>query len=127
MRSVFIACADFYPDITKSLLDSCTEVLDQKSIKWNVGYVSGCLELPYLLASKKGYSGYIALGCVIKGETFHYRIVAREASRGIMTLSIQEKMPIINGILCVENMEQARERIRKGSFCASALIRLLTG
>lgn len=126
MTSVLIACADFHPDISKALVNSCTEVFDAGNVNYKVEYVSGCLELPALIANSDGYDGYVALGCVIRGETDHYYVVSREASRGLMNLSTQRNLLIVNGILFVENRDQAMKRVSRGSFCATALMRLLS-
>ena len=80
--------------------------------------VPGALEIPAAIAMAmkggKPYDGYVALGCVIRGETTHYDIVANESARGLMDLSVAFAVPIGNGILTVENEEQAgRARVRR--------------
>jgi 6,7-dimethyl-8-ribityllumazine synthase len=74
--------------------------------------VPGALEIPgaIAMAAARGYDGYVALGCVIRGETTHYEIVSNESARGLMDLTVRERLAIGNGILTVENEDQAWAR-----------------
>jgi 6,7-dimethyl-8-ribityllumazine synthase len=132
--------ARFYDDIASALLDGATAALRAASATWDVVSVPGSLEIAPAIAiavdaakaRKKPYDGVVALGCVIRGETSHYEIVAGESARALMELSIALRLPIGNGILTVDTDAQAWTRARpqeenKGggaSDAALALVRL---
>jgi 6,7-dimethyl-8-ribityllumazine synthase len=102
--------ARFYDGIGEMLLSGATRTLERAGATWDVVGVPGALEIPAAIriATRGGrYAGAIALGCVIRGETYHFEIVANESSRALMDLSVAEMMPIGNGILTVETEEQA--------------------
>jgi 6,7-dimethyl-8-ribityllumazine synthase len=113
--------ARFYDAIGALLLDGATEALTQAQAKWTVARAPGALETPAAIAilldaaEKAGapYAGAIALGCVIRGETYHFEIVAGESSRALMDLSVARRLPLGNGILTVENETQALDRAHK--------------
>lgn len=105
--------ARYYDNIGDMLLTGTQRTLERAGAAWDVIGVPGALEIPaaIAIATRTGrYVGAIALGCVIRGETYHFDIVAGESSRGLMDLSVSALMPIGNGILTVENEEQAIER-----------------
>ncbi|MCK5930818.1 6,7-dimethyl-8-ribityllumazine synthase [Fulvimarina manganoxydans] len=112
---VLIVEARFYDDIADQLLAGAKAELDAADVTYDIVTVPGALEAPaaigYALtgADEGGteYDGYVVLGCVIRGETYHFEIVAGESARGLMALSIDESLAIGNGILTVENEEQA--------------------
>ena len=108
--------ARFYAGIADELLRGATEALKAAGATWDVVTVPGALEIPgaiaFTLEGDEEYDGFIALGCVIRGETTHYEIVSGESARGIMDLAIQERLAIGNGILTVENEPQAWARAR---------------
>ena len=114
--------ARYYDEIGEMLLQGATAALAKVHARWDVIRVPGALEIPAAIAlaldgkSVKGlpYSGAIALGCVIRGETYHFEIVAGESSRALMDLSVTRKMALGNGILTVENEEQALVRADPG-------------
>ncbi len=114
---ILIVESRYYNHIATSLLDGATAALDIAGAQFERITVSGALEIPpaILFASQgdKGFDGYIALGCVIRGETFHFDIVAGESARGLMDLGLQHGLCIGNGILTVENEEQAEVRARR--------------
>ena len=102
-------------------------------LQYDIVNVMGALEIPavisYAIQSKK-YIGFIALGCVIRGETSHYDIVANESAQGLMTLSLKKHAAIGNAILTVENKEQAIVRAdpsqkNKGGFAVEACISMI--
>ena len=125
--------ARFYDDISDSLLDGAKQALDKAGAVYDVVTVPGALEIPAALAiafdaakaKKKPYEGAVALGCVIRGETGHYDIVAFEPARALMDMSVAMRLPIGNGILTVETDQQAWARARpteqnKGGGAAEA-------
>ena len=105
--------ARYYDAIGGMLLDGATRTLAAAGATWDVIQVPGALEIPAAIriATRGGrYAGAVALGCVIRGETYHFEIVAGESSRAIMDLTVAHELPVGNGILTVENEEQAIAR-----------------
>ena len=136
--SVLIVEARFYAHISDALLEGATAVLEKAGATFERISVPGALEIPpaIALAAKAGgavgtaYDGYVALGCVIRGETFHFEIVASESARALMDLGIAHGLCIGNGILTVENEAQALTRAKraegdKGSDAARACLALV--
>ena len=115
-RRFLIVEARFYTELADALAEGAIRVLNDAGIAFDRLSVPGALEIPgaIAMASQRSdgpqYSGYIALGCVIRGETYHFEIVCNESARGIMDLTTAELLPIGNGILTVENGDQAWER-----------------
>ena len=111
---ILIVEARFYDALSDALLDGAKAVLEEAGATHDVVTVPGALEIPQAIAfgidSPKGYDGFVALGMVIRGETYHFDIVSNESSRAIMDLTVSEGMPIGNGIMTVENEEQAWDR-----------------
>jgi 6,7-dimethyl-8-ribityllumazine synthase len=113
--------ARFYDAIGELLLEGATQALEQVGAAWTVFRAPGALEIPaasaILLdaAEKTGapFAGVIALGCVIRGETYHFEIVAGESARALMDLAVARQIPLGNGILTTENEQQALERADK--------------
>ena len=130
--------ARFYDDIQDALLEGAVAELKAAKVSHDVITVPGALEIPAAIAmaieaGEKGgkpYDAAIALGCVIKGETIHFEIVSMESSRGLMDLAVTKKFPLGNGILTVNNEEQAWARARaselnKGGDAARAALAML--
>jgi 6,7-dimethyl-8-ribityllumazine synthase len=121
---VLIVEARFYDDIQDALLEGAIAELDAAGVSHDVITVPGALEIPAAIAiafdaaeeSGKPYDAAIALGCVVRGETFHFEIVSMESSRGLMDLSINRRIPLGNGILTVNTDEQAWARARPGDL-----------
>ncbi len=121
---VLVVEARFYDDLADELLAGAKGVLEAEKAHFDVYTVPGALEIPSTIAivldaaEARGepYDAVVALGCVIRGETGHYDIVAGESSRGLMDLSIARRIPIGNGILTVENEAQAWARARVGEM-----------
>jgi 6,7-dimethyl-8-ribityllumazine synthase len=108
-----VVIANFYKAIAQLQITAATKTLDTHDVSYDVVSVLGALEIPAVIAfaeQTKKYHGYVALGCVIRGETTHYDTVCNESARGLMDLSIQRNLAIGNGILTVENEDQAIER-----------------
>lgn len=114
--------ARFYDAISDQLLEGARARLDQAGATFDVVTVPGALEAPAAIGfalsgadeGGRDYDGFLVLGCVIRGETFHFEIVAGESARALMDLSVQENIAIGNGILTVENEAQALHRADRG-------------
>ena len=123
---ILIVVADYYKDIAKGLLKSANEKLSKKFLV-KVTMVPGAFEIPIAIAKNiKKYDGFIALGCVIKGQTPHFDFISQAATNAIMNLGVEYKKPIGNGIITCLNMKQAIARKKKGAEAASAVISILS-
>ena len=116
-KNVLLVCSPYYQQITDNLIKGAIKILKSKSVNYKVLYVPGALEIAPAIRliyekSKNNpiIDGYIALGCVIRGETYHFEIVSNESARALCDLSIKFSIPIGNGILTVENEAQAIAR-----------------
>ena len=124
MKKILIVIADYYEDISSSLLKSAKSNLSNFSLK--IIKVPGVFEIPVTISKNiKKYDGFIALGCVIKGETPHFDFISSASTQAIMKLSVDNKKPIGNGILTCLNMKQAKARGKKGKEAAKAVISVL--
>jgi 6,7-dimethyl-8-ribityllumazine synthase len=131
---ILIVEGRFYSDLSDALLEGATSALDAFGAQYDVVSVPGALEIPAVvaMADKHGrYDGYIALGVVIRGETYHFEIVSNESARGLMELATSRGLAIGNGILTVETEEQAWARARssegdKGGGAARACLDVIT-
>ncbi|MGE3245608.1 MAG: 6,7-dimethyl-8-ribityllumazine synthase [Beijerinckiaceae bacterium] len=102
--------ARYYDAIGDLLLSGARAAIEAQGGVCEIVNVPGALEIPaavQMIAGSGRYAGAIALGCVIRGETYHFEIVANESSRGLMDIGVQSRFPVGNGILTVENEEQA--------------------
>ena len=125
MRKVLIVLADYYHDISSTLLKSAKKRLNNFSLK--VIKVPGVFEIPVTISKNiKKYDAFIALGCVIKGETPHFDFISNASTQAIMELSINSKKPIGNGIITCLNIQQAKARGKKGKEAANAIISVLS-
>jgi len=135
---LLIIDARFYEDIADELVKGATGALERAGATYDHVSVPGCFELPAavsmaLEAAEGGgtaYDGYVILGCVIRGETTHYDIVANESARALMDLAVAEGLAMGNGILTVENDDQAWARARvaegdKGGGAAAAALAMI--
>jgi len=136
---ILIVEARFHDALADALLDGATAALKDAGATWDVITVPGALEIPAVIsmaldaAEDEGteYDGFVALGTVIRGDTYHFEIVANESSRALMDLAVEESLAIGNGILTTENEEQAWVRARrsegdKGGFAARAALTMIT-
>ena len=135
--NILLVCSPYYKEITDNLILGATEVLISKSINYKILNVPGALEitpaikLTYEKSKDNPYfDGFIALGCVIRGETFHFEVVSNVSARSLCDLSIKYSLPIGNGILTVENKNQALVRsdphkLNKGAGAAFACLSLI--
>jgi len=126
-KKVLIVSANYYEDISKQLEMWATKHLDNERIKNKIIKVPGVFEIPVVISKNiKKYDGFIALGCVIKGETPHFDFISQASTNAIMDLSIINKKPIGNGIITCLNMKQAKARKRKGAEAAKAVISIIS-
>lgn len=139
MASVLIIEGRFYEDIVDELVKGATTKLEAAGVEYERVAVPGALEIPqvFSLALQSvpstmdwKHDGVIALGCVIRGETSHYEIVANESASALLALSVDFGIPLGNGILTVESREQAKVRAdaagkNKGGDAAEACLRLM--
>lgn len=137
--SVLIIEARYYEDISDELARGATEELRRRGLGFERIAVAGALEIPLalsiaistgLVGSKGRHQGCVALGCVIRGETSHYDIVANQSASGLMELGMMHSLPVGNGILTVDKRDQAWARAsvdegNKGGAAASACADLL--
>ena len=125
-KKFLIVIADYYMDIAKGLLGSAKEVLP-KSSSIKIINVPGVFEIPVTISKNiKKYDAFLALGCVIKGETPHFDFISHASTEAIMKLSVDNKKPIGNGIITSLNMRQAIARKKKGREAAQAAISVLS-
>jgi len=131
---ILIIEARYYEAISEDLLKGALAALQQAGAQVTKVNVPGALEIPHVIsyaeAANSGYDGYVALGCVIRGETTHYDYVCEESARALMDLAINQQLAIGNGIITVENEAQAIARSKvdqknKGGFAANAVIRMI--
>jgi 6,7-dimethyl-8-ribityllumazine synthase len=136
---VLIVEARYYADISDALLAGARNALTAEGVQCDVITVPGALEIPgaIAMASSAGhhagptFDAFVALGCVIRGETTHYEIVSNESARGLMDLTTVQRLAIGNGILTVENEAQAWARVdaskveHKGENAAKAAVAMV--
>ena len=125
-KKYLIIIANYYEDIAKGILDSALKLIP-KSNFIKIIKVPGVFELPVTISKNiKKYDAFLALGCVIKGETPHFDFISQAATNAIMDLSIKNQKPIGNGIITCLNMRQAKARKKKGAEAAQAVISVLS-
>ena len=125
-KHFLIVNANYYKEISTGLLKSAKDSLPLNS-KIEVINVPGVFEIPITISKNiRQFDGFIALGCVIKGQTPHFDFISRATTDAIMKISIESKKPIGNGILTCLNMKQAKARKKKGTEAAEAVISVLS-
>ena len=130
-KKILIIIANYYEDIAHNLVLGATECCAKNDINNDIITVTGSFEIPFIINNKKNlYDGFIALGCIIRGETYHFEIISNQVSRKIMDLSIEINKPIGFGVLTCDTIEQALKRAdplkdNKGAEAAEACINLL--
>jgi len=135
---ILIIEARFYEDLADELLRGAVNALERAGATYERISVPGALEIPAALSmaleaedeDRADFDGFVVLGCVIRGETTHYDTVANESARAVMDLAVDEALAVGNGILTVENDEQAWARARvddknKGGAAAEAALRMI--
>ena len=125
-KKILIVVADYYETIARSLLNSARNKIKNKcNIK--VINVPGAFEIPVTIAKNLNkFNGFIALGCVSKGETPHFDFISKATTDALMTLSITSKKPVGNGVITCLNKKQAFARGKKGSEAAEAVLSVLS-
>ena len=124
-KKYLIVIADYYKDISKGLLSSALSLISKSNIIKIIS-VPGVFEIPVTISKNiKKYDAFLALGCVIKGQTPHFDFISQASTNAIMDLSVNNKKPIGNGIITCLNMKQAKARKQKGAEAAKAVISIL--
>ena len=125
-KKILIVVADYYENIARSLLKSAKNNIKNKcSIR--VINVPGAFEIPVTISKNLNkFNGFIALGCVIKGQTPHFDFISKATTDALMTLSITSKKPVGNGVITCLNKKQAIARGKKGAEAAEAIISVLS-
>ena len=125
-NKVLIIQANYYKDISTALLKSAKNEL-KNFAKINVISVPGVFEIPVVISKNlKKYDGFVALGCVIKGQTPHFDFISKSTTDAIMNISVESKKPIGNGIITCLNKNQAIVRGKKGREAANAVKTILS-
>ena len=136
-KKILLVSSPYYKDIASNLVKGASDLLESKSVDYKILNVPGALEvapaIKFILdksLKKPIFDGFVALGCVIKGETYHFEIVANESARALIDLSINYSIPIGNGILTVSNKDQAiirsdPKQLNKGADAALACLSLI--
>ena len=128
MKRILIISASYYPKISEKLKKSATDVIPENC---TVIDVPGIFEIPVIISKNiNNFDAFIALGCVIKGQTPHFELISKATIDALMNLSIEHKKPIGNGIITCLNEKQAFERAEtngknKGSEAAKAVLSVL--
>ena len=126
MKKILIVTADYYKEISLGLLHAAKKNLP-RNLKIKIIKVPGVFEIPVTISKYiKKFDAFIALGCVIKGQTPHFDFICQSSTNAIMELSINSKKPIGNGILTCLNMIQAKARKKKGAEAAKAVLSVLS-
>ena len=125
-NKVLIIQANYYKDISSALLKSAKNEL-KNFAKINIISVPGVFEIPVVISKNlKKYDGFVALGCVIKGQTPHFDFISKSTTDAIMNISVESKKPVGNGIITCLNKNQAIARGKKGREAANAVKSILS-
>ena len=125
-KKILIVVANYYGNIARSLLNSSKSRIKNK---YNIRVINvpGAFEIPVTISKNLNkFDGFIALGCVIKGQTPHFDFISKATTDALMTLSITSKKPVGNGVITCLNKKQAIVRGRKGSEAADAVLSVLS-
>ena len=126
---ILIVEARFYSDLADELLKGAIDAITAHDATYEIVTVPGALEIPGAIAMAEegghrtagaAYDGYVALGTVIRGETYHFEIVSNESARGLMELSVGKRLAIGNGVLTVEDEDQAWARAKASAILSAA-------
>ena len=125
-KKILIVNANYYQDISSGLLKNSLKLLPKKC-KIKIINVPGVFEIPVTISKNlKKFDAFLALGCVIKGETPHFDFISQASTDAIMKLSIESKKPIGNGIITCLNLKQAISRKKKGAEAIKAVLSVLS-
>ena len=125
-KKILIVLADYYKDISDGLLKSALNNIP-RSNRVKIIRVPGVFEIPVTISKNlKKFDAFLALGCVIKGQTPHFDFISQASTKAIMDISVSQKKPVGNGIITCLNMKQAKVRKSKGAEAANAVISILS-
>ena len=125
-KKILIINANYYKEISKGLLNSAIYQIPKEN-KIKIINVPGVFEIPVTISKNiRNFDAFIALGCVIKGETPHFDFISNATTLAIMNLSVDNKKPIGNGIITCLNLKQAKARYKKGKEAAQAVISVIS-
>ena len=130
-NKILLIVSNYYKEVSDFLIKGATDYLDKNEFQYEVIFAPGCFEIPFLIKKNiDRYIGFIALGCVIRGETYHFEIISNECGRKIMDLSVDNNKPIGFGVLTCETYNQAITRSdpnkkNKGKEAAVACTQLI--
>ncbi len=130
-NKILIISSNYYEEISNNLENGVISTITENKLEYDIINAPGCFEIPYLIKKNiNKYKAFITLGCIIKGDTYHFEVIANETSRKIMDLSVDNEIPIGFGILTCYSYDQAIERSdtnkkNKGREAALACIELL--
>ena len=127
-NKILIVASNYYNEISDNLIEGSTKYLKEHNIEYDVIFAPGCFEIPFIINQNIAlYKAFISLGCVIRGETYHFEIISNECGRNIIDLSLKYNKPIGFGILTCDSYDQAIIRSsprnkNKGREAASSLL-----
>ena len=125
-KKILIVLANYYKDIGDGLVKSALENIPGSN-RVKIIRVPGVFEIPVTISKNlKKFDAFLALGCVIKGQTPHFDFISQASTNAIMEISISQKKPVGNGIITCLNMKQAKARKNKGAEAANAVISILS-
>lgn len=125
-KKCLIVVANYYENISNNLLQSALKSIKNK-LSFKIIYVPGVFEIPITISKNlRKYDGFIALGCVIKGQTPHFEFISSSVTDNILNMSVKNKKPIGNGIITCLNKKQAIARSKKGAEAANAMLSVLS-
>ena len=130
-KKILIVSSDYYPEVSRNLENGAINLLKESKFQYEMIKAPGCFEIPFLIKKNiNNFQGFIALGCVIKGDTYHFQLICNETTRKIMDLSVDHLVPIGLGILTCYDLDQAIIRSdinqkNKGREAALACIELI--
>ena len=125
-KKILIVLASYYTDISDGLLKSASKNIPKSSYV-KIIRVPGVFEIPVTISKNlKKFDAFLALGCVIKGQTPHFDFISQASTNAIMDISVSQKKPVGNGIITCLNMKQAKARKNKGAEAAKAVISILS-
>ncbi len=125
-KKILIVVSDYYKDISDALLKSTKKYLNKKKTILKIIKVPGVFEIPVIISKNiKKFDGFVAIGCVVKGETAHFDLISKSVIDAIMSISIDSRKPVGNCILTCFNYKQALARKNKGKEAALALNSIL--
>ena len=125
-NKLLIVNANYYKDVSSGLLENTKKLIPIR-YKVKIINVPGVFEIPVTISKNiKKFDGFIALGCVIKGETPHFEFISQASTYAIMRLSVASKKPVGNGLITCLNMKQAKARKQKGAEATKAVLSILS-